>query len=113
MDLQKALDLEKVTTFDDEWNGEKFSFTAKTNALTPRVLDQFANIQTQPIGLAKSLANILTDWTINMGGEAFPPTAENLERVPVEFLTRIIERLGESWSGNAPKPSKSQSGSAA
>jgi hypothetical protein len=76
-------------------------------------LEQFATLKTEPIGIAKSLASILTDWSIDMGGEPFPPTAENLERVPVDFLTRIIERLGESWSGNAPKPSKSRNGSAA
>lgn len=42
----------------------------------------------------------------------FPPTVENLAKVPVEFLNLLVEQLSETWAGNAQRPQSSQNGSA-
>lgn len=106
-------DLGKTEEYKSTWNGEEFSFTAKQHALTPRVLQQFREMEASPIQMANSLASILDGWTIDLDGEDFPPTAENLERVPIEFLIHIIEILGEKWNGKKQTPRQSQNTSEA
>lgn len=113
MDLTKALNLDETVTFNDEYNGESFSFTAKKNVLTPLLLQTFSDVQTRPIGQAEILASVITEWTIDMAGEPFPPTVENLSKVPTEFLWQVFNKIAESWSGNDADKKKSANGSAA
>jgi hypothetical protein len=113
MDLAKALNLDETVTFDDEYNGEKFSFTAKKNVLTPDLLQKFQDVNKRPEAQAEMLAGILTGWTIDMHGELYPPTFENLNRIPTDFLWQIFNRIAETWSGNDADKKKSASGSAA
>lgn len=113
MDLQKTLNLADTVVFDDEYNGEKFSFTARKNVLTPKLLQAFTDVQSRPIGQAEILADILTEWTIDMAGQPFPPTNENLSILPTEFLWQVFNKIAESWSGNDADKKKSANGSAA
>lgn len=105
--------LNKTARLEIEYNGQTVWFEAKTNALTPRFLDQVSNIQADVKLLAKALASVLTAWDIDLDGEPFPPTEENLLDVPTPFLTAIIEKMSEAWAGDVGKPLASASTSAA
>lgn len=105
--------LNKTARLEIEYNGEKVWFQCKTNALTPRFLDQVSNIQTDVKLLAKALASVVTEWDINLDGQPFPPTEENLLDVPTPFLTTMIEKMTEVWGGDVGKPLASASTSAA
>jgi hypothetical protein len=109
MNLAKALDLEKVTRFNDEINGEKFWFDAKDELMTPEFLNQLDNWDTDHLGCCKAMASIITDWDVEMDGEPFPPTAENFAKVPKKFSAHIINTIAASWQGNPQKPDESAS----
>lgn len=104
MDIKKVLKLDETTTFESEWNGEKFSFDARTNILTPEWLQMNTDVDEKPENLARMLANTLTNWDITMGDDPFPPTFENLRKVPKNFLWHVISKISESWSGNEQPP---------
>jgi hypothetical protein len=38
----------------------------------------------------------VTWWDIDWDGEPFPPTAENMARIPIDFATELLNRLMES-----------------
>lgn len=106
-------DLNEIEKFTSEWNGEAFSFSAKKHALTPRVLQDFKEIEGEPIKIASVLSDMITAWDVDENGEPLLPTVENLERLPVEFLVHIITVLGEKWQGKKQTPRPSQSSSEA
>jgi hypothetical protein len=102
--------LEKDTAnFTIEWEKETIGFSAKRNALTPRLMKRFTDIEKDPMQMAYALASIITKWDIE---DVDPTDAESLADLPVEFLTKIVEKLGEVWSGNPQKAEASASGSA-
>lgn len=109
MDLSKTLELDKVARFNGEYNGEKFWFEAKQEMLTPRFLQQVKDWDTEPIKKAQAMSEVFTDWDIDMNGEPYPPTMENLSRVPDKFLEYCLNLVVESWQGNPPKPEESPS----
>jgi hypothetical protein len=115
MDLKKTLGLEETDKFDGEYNGEKFTFHAKTQLLTPEFLQQLADLSTRPIEYANCLANAITEWDITMGvnaqGEAipFPPTPHNIAKIPRDFLEYVLDVISESWAGKKQKSSESAS----
>jgi hypothetical protein len=111
MDIKKTVD--KVERFDGEWLGEKFWVEAKTYALTPDVIQKFANMRNKPSEFAYAMADILTAWDVDWNGEPFPPVGANLLKTSQAFLEHILDLVAESWSGNAQRPSDSASGSAA
>lgn len=91
--------LNKTQRIDGEWNGEKFWFECKTNALTPKFLASFTSLQTDPMELAAALADVITAWDLDADGEPFPPTKDNFASMPVDFLAYMIERMSEIWAG--------------
>jgi len=104
MNLNKILQSEKTVHFSGEWNGELVEWDAKEKALTPKVLQSFADVKANPIGMANGLGDILTDWTIFIEEKGdFPPTAENLSIVPLDFLTWVLEKISETWQGGKPQ----------
>ena len=109
MDLKKAYNLEKVTRFDDEVNGEKFWFEARDEMMTPAFLAQLDNWDTDHIGCCKAVASVVTNWDIEMDGQPFPPTVENLAQVPKKFIAHIVNTISKSWQGNPQKPDESAS----
>ena len=106
MDLTKALELDKVSRFDSEYNGEKFTFSAKSEMLTPAFLDNLKEWDAKPLACAEALSGIITEWDIEMNGQPYPPTAENLAQVPKKFLNFLLSEIVESWQGNPQKPSE-------
>ena len=102
----------KPAHFDHVWEGNEFWFEAHERALTPRVMQQLKDMETRPIEMANGMAGILTDWSIYRDEEGdFPPTAENLAILPIEFLTDILDKMSETWAGNEQKPKQSASSS--
>lgn len=113
MDISKVLELDKTAKFKDEWNGVPYSFEAKTSIITPKFLQSLADLESKPMEFAAEVSRFMVSWDIDFAGEEFPPTAENLQRLPIEFSVRLVEKVGESWSGNEQKPKRSLNGSAA
>jgi hypothetical protein len=109
MNLAIALELDKVTRFDDEYNGHKYWFEAKAEMVTPRFLQQVKEWDADPIKKAIAMSEVITAWDIDMNGEPFPPNAENLSRTPNKFLDRMLDKIAESWQGNPTKPDESPS----
>ena len=92
------------------WDDTELGFSAKRNALTPRLMTRFSNIEKNPMEMAHALASIITKWDIE---DVDPTDAEALADLPVEFLAKLVEKLGETWSGNPTKAEALASGSAA
>lgn len=83
--------------------------------LTPAFLDSLTQYEAKKdsIAIAKHISKNLVGWDLTWNGEPFPPTVENLTEVcDFDFLMQIVTAISESFAGNAPKPTKSQSLSA-
>jgi hypothetical protein len=115
MDLKKVLDLDKTEKFNGEFNGEKFTFHAKSQMLTPEFLQQLADLSTKPIEYANAMSGVITEWDITMGKDAkgnpipYPPTFDNIKKIPREFLEYILDVIAESWAGKKQTASVSAS----
>lgn len=94
-----------------DWKGKKVAFTAQTESLTPHLLN---NIQTAG-GYAKALVGVVTDWDLTDKDPAkkWPLDEEHIAKLPVAFLSAILDRIGESWAGEKKSETPSQNGSAA
>lgn len=92
-----------------EWNGEQIGFSAKRNALSPKLMKRFTDIEKDPMQMAYALADILTVWDIE---DVDCRDAEALGNLPVEFLSKFVEKIGETWSGEKKPQTNSASGSA-
>jgi hypothetical protein len=101
-----------TTPVNGEWQGETFVMQVFDNALTPSVLQAFKDIEDRPMEMARGLSEILASWDITMGESEFPPTATNLAKLPVDFLTYLMNKIGEGWSGKKPTSTPSRNGSA-
>ena len=84
-------------------------------SLTPAFLDSLMQYEEKrdTAAIAKHISKNLVNWNLTWNDEAFPPTVENLTEVcDFEFLMQIVTTMAETFGGNAPKPTKSQSLSA-
>jgi hypothetical protein len=108
MNIAKTLELEKTTTINGEFNGSAFTFEAKTNAVTPKFMQQIADVRDRPIEMANGLASVIPSWDITWNEDEFPPSAENLSIVPIDFLSYLMEKITDvlSKSGNAKADDK-------
>ena len=96
-----------TANFSFEYNGETVQFSAKRNALSPKLMKRFTDIEKDPMQMAYALAEILTKWDIE---DVDCTDADALGNLPVEFLTKIVEKLGEVWSGEKKPQAASQNG---
>ena len=109
MNLAKVLELDKTVRIEDEYNGEKYWFEAKAEMVTPRFLQQVKEWDADPIKKAIAMSEVITAWDIDMNGEPFPPTFENLDSLPPKFLSRLINKIAETLNGDPTKPDESPS----
>jgi hypothetical protein len=102
--------LEETEDFKGKFNGQEYSFTARTASLTPRFIEALHDRRELP----GALSNALTDWDITDGddGPKIPITRESLRDIPVPFLEAVALTITESWSGDKKKQKASASGSA-
>lgn len=106
MNLATALQLDKVSRFESEYNGEKFWFDAREEMLTPAFLNNLKEWDNDPLACAEALAGCITDWDIDMNGKKYPPSAANLAQIPKKFLNHLLTVIVESWQGDPQKPSE-------
>lgn len=99
-----------TATFEIEWSDEKIQFSAKRNILSPRLMKRFTDVEKDPMQMAYALSEILSSWEIE---DVDCTDAEQLANLPVEFLAKIVEKIGETWGGDAKKPQALANGSAA
>ena len=109
MDLEKAYDLDKVTRFHGEINGEKFWFDAREEMITPLFQEQLMNWDKDPRACAEALTTIITDWDVEIKGVKVPIEVDSLVRIPKKFHTYCLNAIIESWQGDPPKPEESAS----
>lgn len=113
MNIQKTLaTLDETVTVDGTWNGETFTMEVRKNALTPKIAQRFADVSTQPIQMAMAISDIVSSWTIDLDGEEFPTTVENLAILPIDFLNYVVETITEVLVGKSKKQEKLASASA-
>ena len=107
MNISKKL--AQTEQFEMEYEGEKVSFTAKSVSLTPQFLKDAGDLISYP----KAVAEFVTDWdvTTDDAGNKYPIDEENLARLPVPFLTAVLNKISESWAGDKKKASASATGS--
>ncbi len=99
-----ATELDRTAKIKSEWKGKAFSFTVKVNSMTPQFLQLYKDKDVQPITLATALAGAITAWDITLGKDPFPPTEENLAKLPTPFLYHLVTKITEVWSGNEEPP---------
>ena len=100
----------ETANFSIVYNDQTVNFSAKRNAVTPMLAKRFVDVEKDPMQMAYALSEILESWDIE---DVDCHNPDQLGRLPIDFISVIIEKLGETFSGNAPKPSHLQSGSAA
>jgi hypothetical protein len=96
-----------AANFTIEWNGEQVQFSAKRNALSPKLMKRFTDIEKDPMQMAFALADIIQTWDIE---DVDCRDADALGDLPIEFLTKLIEKLGEVWSGEKKSLATSAAG---
>ena len=109
MNLAKVLELDKTVRIEDEYNGEKYWFVVKSEAISQRLLQQELEWNDTPKLKSQALSEIITAWDFDMNGEPFPPTFENLDSLPPKFLSRLINKIAETLNGDPTKPDESPS----
>jgi hypothetical protein len=108
MNITKVAKLEETESFELEWQGEKVRFDAKKASLTPAFLKDVEVV----IGYPKAVADTLTNWdvTIDDDGTKYPLTESELAKLPVDFLTAVLNKISDSWAGDKKKQKASASG---
>jgi hypothetical protein len=107
MNISKKL--AQTEQFEIEYESEKVSVYRK-------VCEPYASV---PKGrgrsylVSESCSEVVTDWdvTTDDAGNKYPIDEENLARLPVPFLTAILNKVAESWSGDKKKQQASATGS--
>ena len=113
----EILEVEREISFDfTNSKGSKSTVKAfvAENSLTPKVFRALRKLEENKDvdGLTSALAEIYKRWDIDINGEDFPPTVENLEGLPFDFLTSMVEAVAEGWAGKSTTATKSLNGSA-
>lgn len=97
--------------YDDfELTGEFYKYK-----LSPQYIQMLKKMEedgTEPDEIGyKILSDSIKCWDMNLGGEEFPPTPENLKQVPVVYLVALGKHLGDLRDGNPTNRASSPSGS--
>ena len=98
----------ETATFEIDWRGNPVQFTASRDGLSPRLMKRFTDVEKDPMQMAYALSDILVSWDIE---DVDCKDPEALAPLPVEFLSKLIEKVGETWSGRPTSPAASASGS--
>lgn len=112
--LKKTFDYKYIDENGVE-QSEPISIEFYEKCLTPAFLDALTQYDNKKdsVAIAKHLSKNIVAWDLTWNGEPFPPTVENLTEVcDFDFLMQLITTIAESFGGNEPKPTKSQSLSA-
>ena len=102
-------ELEETVDLSTEYKGQTIDFTADKASLTPAFVRNISKIEDYP----KAVASVVKKWNVTAHGEQWPLDQGSLERLPTKLLSAIIDRIGETWAGDAKKNTPSANTSAA
>lgn len=108
MNITEVEELEITETFEMDWKGHKVTFEAFRHTLNPQFLKDAGDMISYP----KAVASTLKSWDVTKDAEGtpWPLTEPELSRLPVPFLTAILNKISESWAGDKKKQKASASG---
>jgi hypothetical protein len=109
MDISELLD--ETVPLKMDWKGKEVNFDARKASFTPSLIKGIAN----PEEYARVIAENVTDWdlTDRSPDKKWPLDEASVAKLPVGFLSAMIDRIGETWAGDEKKKEASASGSAA
>ena len=104
--------LEKTAPFSFEYKGETVSGNIREEAvMSPDFIEGMGAFKDKPTEMARVFSDVITDWDIDMNGEPYLPTFENLRRLPFPFFEAMIEEITESFLGKPQTSPASGNGS--
>jgi hypothetical protein len=109
-----ATSLEQTVLLPIEWNGETANLTVYLERITPETLEEISDAaaKSQVDSLCRIVAQFTKSWDIEWNGEPFPPSFDNLRKLPLKFLAKCAEEVLGLWQGN-PMSAKSLPSSSA
>lgn len=99
-----------TTDITFSYRGEDITATFLTDCLSPDFLQGLKDMEDTPVEIARVLGDALQSWNIDWDGESFPPTFENLRKLPFDFHTALANTIAETWTGKSQTPSESGNG---
>ena len=81
---------------------KRMSFGLSASKTFRKALDEQDNA-----AIADMLAGLIAEWDLDLNGEPFPPTAENIVELPVEFVAALAEKSFTRLFPNPPKAENS------
>lgn len=84
------------------FNGGKINMDVFISKLTPDFHKELkaATEQDEVDGLVHLISEALKGWSCVLKGISYPPTKENLGRLPLKMLTPAAEAILTVWTGN-------------
>jgi hypothetical protein len=99
----KSLLTEQKKTISITYAGEQITFSFTPGKITPkweRKFNELIQDEWRSRAIVETLSEILVDWDILDNGKPFPPTAENLQLLPLDLLSEIFTKIMESQRPN-------------
>lgn len=111
MNITEVEELEKTEPMSMDWKGHTVNFEAKTASLTPQFLKDAGDLISYP----RAIVTVVDKWDVTKDakGTPWPLEEDELAKLPVPFLTAMLNKVAESWSGDQKKVEGSPNGSAA
>lgn len=111
MNITEVEELDEMVPMSMDWKGHTVNFKARKSTMTPQFLKDAGDIMSYP----KAVAEAVGEWDVTMDekGTIWPLTEPELSRLPVPFLTAMLNKVSEPWAGDKKKPQDSASGLAA
>ena len=103
-------ELDAQVPFSFERKGETVKGTIKESCLTPDFLEALGKFQSHPTEMARVFADSIGEWNLDYHGEPFPPTFDNLRRMPLAFYEDFMNGISEIFAGKSQTPSASGNG---
>jgi hypothetical protein len=73
--------------------------------------EAMAKLNQDPMPLAELLAELVGEWSLDMNGEAFPPSLDNICAAPMDFVGSLAQCAMEKLFANPTKAADSPNGS--
>lgn len=103
MPIQGGKLKEKVETFDWTYDGDLCSITYRPNVVTLEVIRELRASKGDEgeEALVDVLARTLVKWDVEQDdGTMWPVTGDGLAKLPVPFLGRVMDAIGEHATGD-------------
>ena len=99
-----AADVEQVETITLELKRMSFN-TATSNAFRQAMENE------DTASICEITSQLVGGWNIDMNGEPFPPTVENIGALPADFVGELAKCVFQRLFPNPPKADSSDNGS--